>query len=349
MRTFSYSTLPDELKTREVRDRVTALYEAKGRLSLLFSSHPEVFSRLERQARLDAVVSSLLIEGIPIDRSRVPSLLAGDIPAENDLDNQIVGYARAWDSILSGWGDMNLSSATIVHLYETLFQGRNLGTRSRYRRKDQIYTMVNGQPQPVQVSPINAFETPLVLGGACDSLAEAFDQSDTSPLVMAAVFTVDFLCIRPFDEGNGRIIRLFSQLVLEKAGIDLQRYVSIDRMIAQSPSQYYDALNECAEGWDSNSGTYLPYLEYWLALLEQSTDELFSAIDREVNGPSGKSDKVLAFIMSCAGKITKQQIRESCPDVSISTIENMLGKLVREGALEKTGAGRSTSYKLVSR
>ena len=225
--------------------------------------------------------------------------------------------------------ELDVATSTILKLFETLYAHRDLGRRSRYRKKDYMYVQVDGHPQAVPVSPISAFETPLVLGGACDSLAEALEASGCSPLVLASVFTVDFLCIRPFDEGNGRVARLTAELMLEKAGFHIARYESIDRIIEASAMDYYDALNACVNQWDQARNDYSPYAAYWLDAIHEAYQRLFEKVDLLLNSNNSKTKRVRLYVQQKREGITKRQILEEFPDISEATVENALGCMVK--------------------
>ena len=342
MRTFDYRHLPKGLFDGKVGDANVRLYEDKGKLELMKTVHREELEALRRQAHFDNVDASTRIDGFYVDTPRIRALLNGAEPSD-EMEAQIVGYSKAL-SLVEG-GTLNLSTASIVALYETLFAHRDLGRKSRYRKKDFIYVQVDGHPQAMPVSPVNAFETPLVLGGACDSLADAFNAETCSPLILNAVFTVDLLCIRPFDEGNGRISRLFAGLLLEKAGFDIARYVSIDRIIEDKAMDYYDALNGCVEKWDRGLNDYTPYALYWLNIVHAAYEKAFDLVEAKSRMPEGKSERVCAFVREAAAPVTKRDIRAAIPDVSEATVEAALGKMVKDGVVEKLGAGRSTSYR----
>lgn len=346
MRTFDYGHLSKGLFGGEVGDANMKVHEDKGKLDALEQMHPELLAPFENAARIDSADASARIEGLYVDRARVSDILAGAEPF-GETESQIVGYANAIDLIDGNHGALDLSTGTIVKLYETMYEYRNLGRKSRYRKRDYMYVQVDGHAQAMPVSPITAFETPLVLGGACDSLAESFGSSHASPLVLASVFTVDFLAIRPFDEGNGRIARLFADLMLRKAGFGVTRYMSLDRVIEGDAMAYYDALNACVEGWDQGRNDYAPYALYWLERIHETYQRLFAAVDAASNARGGKSERVRAFVEQAAQPVTKRQLREAFPDVSEATVENVLGKLVKEGVVEKVGAGRSTAYRRI--
>lgn len=346
MRTFNYNQLPSHLFDGELGDANAKVFEDKGKLDLYEQMHPELLAPLADKARAESSDASARIEGLYIDPARVAALMAGSEPL-GETEAQIIGYAQALDLIDAEADQLDLSTATVLKLFETMYGYRDLGRKSRYRKKDYIYVQIDGHPQAMPVSPITAFETPLVLGGACDGLAEAFGSAHRSSLILAAVFTVDFLCIRPFDEGNGRIARLFSELMLRKAGFDISRYMSIDRIIEASGMRYYDALNACVEGWDQGRNDYAPYVLYWLERIHGAYQKLFETLEASTAEPGGKSERVRACVLSSDTTISKRQILRALPDISEATVENVLGKMVKAGEVRKVGAGRSTAYERV--
>ena len=344
MRTFDYGHLPKGLFGGAVGDANMLVHEDKGKLNAYKQMHPELLKSFEAAARMNSADASAHIEGLYIDKTRLEALMADAEPL-GETESQIVGYAKALELIDSDGESLDLSTTTILHLYETMYGYRDLGRKSRYRKKDYIYVQVDGHAQAMPVSPITAFETPLVLGGACDSLAESFGTSHASPLVLTAVFTVDFLCIRPFDEGNGRIARLFADLMLKKAGFDVSRYMSLERVIESDAMGYYDSLNACVEGWDRGHNDYSHYALYWLEHIHETYQQLFEAIEATLNEPSGKTERVRKFVLNASSPVTKRQILKAHPDISEATIENALGKMVKAKEVRKIGAGRSTAYK----
>ena len=343
MRTFDYAHLPKGLFGGKVGDANMRVYEDKGKLDVLEQMHPELLEPFKAPARLNSIDASAHIEGLYVDRARVTDLMAGAEPL-GETEAQIVGYAKTLDLIEEEAADLELSTATVVQLYETMYGYRNLGRKSRYRKKDYMYVQVDGHTQAMPVSPITAFETPLVLGGACDSLAGAFEVSHASPLVLASVFTVDFLCIRPFDEGNGRIARLFADLMLKKAGFGVTRYMSVDRVIEEDAMGYYDALNACVEGWDRGRNDYTPYALYWLEHIHEAYQQLFAEVESSSNEHGGKSERIRQFVLNADEPVSKRRILDAHPDVSEATVENVLGKMVKAGEVRKLGAGRATTY-----
>ena len=344
MRTFDYRHLPKNLFDGKVGDANVRLYEDRGKFDVLKQVHAADLEALRERAHLDNVDASTRIEGLYVDRARVREVVGGAEPI-GETEAQIAGYSNALRLIEGDIASLDLSTSTVLALYETMYAHRNLGRKSRYRKKDYAYVQVDGHVEAMPVSPITAFETPLVLGGACDSLADAFSADACSPLILGAVFTVDFLCIRPFDEGNGRISRLFADVMLEKAGFDIARYVSIDRIIEGRAMDYYNALNACVEGWDRGANDYAPYVLFWLEVVHEAYTTLFDGIAAQSGSAGGKTQRVQRFVMDADEPVSKKQIREALPDISEATVEAALGAMVKEGVVEKVGAGRSTSYR----
>lgn len=344
MRTFDYRHLPTSLFNGKVGDANVRLYEDRGKLEALKTTHAAELASLRERAHFDNVDASTRVEGLYVGADRTRELLAG-ASAADETELQIVGYSNALRLVEDRADELDLSTATILAFYETLYAHRNLGRKSRYRKKDYMYVQVDGHVQAMPVSPITAFETPLVLGGACDSLADVFSADACSPLILNAVFAVDFLCIRPFEEGNGRISRLFANLMLAKAGFDVWRYVSVDRIIESAGMDYYNALNACVEGWDRSRNDYGPFVLYWLGIVHEAHTRLFEALEKGTASRGvGKSDRVRAFVERAGGPVTKRQVLDAHPDISEATVENALGKMVKAGEVDKLGAGRSTSY-----
>ena len=328
---------------------VSQLNEDLGRMAAIRSSNPDALERLEAQALADSVEASTHIEGLYPGEGRVAAIVDDDEPV-TDTEHQVAGLANATRMVLQHASELTVDTATILAIHERIFAYRGTSKRSRYRKRDQMDMIIDGVPQKVQVSPILAFETPLYLGSACDMLAGCLAATEAEgPLECEAVlpipqFTVDFLCIRPFDEGNGRVVRLFGELLALRSGIDVSRYVSLNRIFERDGMRYYDALNACTQGWDANANTYEPFIEYWLEAIHEAYCQLFDSIEASAGSGLGKAQRVRDYFAKRPGSHAKREIIQANPDISVSTIENALAELVREGYLRKVGAGRSTAY-----
>ncbi len=346
MRTFSYSDVIEHRASQRYCTLLSQLSEYKGRFEAVKLAYPDLLDSLAREAFIDDVHASAKIEGISLDRARVAEILSGE-KATTPAERQIAGYAAAQREIDGDPFIIDIAAASIVKLHALLLPDANFGGRSRYRKLDYLRMAVEGRTESVRVSPINAFETPLYLGSACDSLAEAMAEESCCRLLLIPHFTVDMLCIRPFDEGNGRLARLFARLLMLRMGLDICRFISIEALCDHDAAFYYQALNECTAGWDRNAGDYDPFVTYWLAIIKQAYEALFAKTAFSTGGAPSKPERVRLFFERHPGSHTKRDVAEALPDISLSTIENALHDLTTHGVLRRTGAGRSTSYELV--
>ena len=349
MKSFEYGAIREHACSTHICKLIAQLHEDKGKFEALRSMHAELFEELRQNAFFDNVDSSARIEGIYLDEERVRALCEEGAKDDDDQEKQIAGYAEALRFIEKNAHALPFSTAVVVAFHDMMYEPVGGATRrSSYRKKDYADVMTPDGIQRVKVSPIAAFETPLYLGAACDNLAGCLDSHTCSELLYIPYFTVDFLCIRPFAEGCGRITRLLTHLILMRAGIEVTQYMSLDRIIEASGMEYYDALNACVLGWDENKNDYGPFVIYWLTKLHACYEKLFSCVNESGKSRGlSKPARVEAFFDAHEETVTKSQIKEALPDISISTIENALRDLVNRGRIEKVGAGKLTAYRRV--
>lgn len=343
MKSFTYAAMPASAYSEECWRLHQTLHESKGRFCALRGQHAELLAKLEAQALFDNVDASARIDGICVDPSRIHQLIDGAEPS-SARERQIAGYARTLKAFQKDPDRFPIYAATFLAMH-TVLVGAPSGKKSAYRQRDYVNMMMDGKVQRMPASPILAFETPLYLGSACDSLASAFADSASRKLMMIPTFAVDVMCIKPFDEGTGRLARLFSLLLMEKAGFVVGRYVSIDRLCERHAAAYYEALNACLGSWDARECDYSPFVELWLSLVSEAYRTLLAAMENAPAGMPTKAQQVRDLFAFRSNPMTKAQVVAALPEVSLSTVENALRALVREGYLEKIGAGRSTAYR----
>jgi Fic family protein len=336
-------------------DTITKIHECKGSLAIIRKTNPHLLDSLLSPTRITTIDSSAHIEGIYIDVHRVEDLLATkalkdraekvdtSLP-KNQNEQELLGYAEVIDAITEGYSHIPPAPSTVLRVHKDLYAHANLAGVGSYRKKDTQFIQVDGKIQQVSVSPIGAFETPLALGAACDTLINELETHSHHPLVLIPVFIVDFLCIHPFNEGNGRVSRLLTTLLLYREGIDIGRYSSIEKIIEESAETYYATLNSCALGWERNRNSYLPFVEYFLGIVLSAYRSLLENLDVLQEKGFTKADRVRLLFDKDLGKLTKKNVLSACPDISIATVEAALCELVKSGYVTKVGAGRSTAY-----
>ena len=191
---------------------------------------------------------------------------------------------------------------------------------------------------------VTAAETPMAMRLLCDAYGKAVDLGRINPLLLAVVFVFDFLCIHPFQDGNGRMSRLLALLLTCRSGYMVGKYVSVDKIVEESRSDYYDALRTSSRGWHENANDLKPYVEYILGVILKAYKEFAARLDGLVYEHTSKSDRIRNVIAAAEGAISKREILEKCPDISVVTISVALKRLCDEGFICKTGNGRSAAY-----
>ncbi|MDO4502690.1 MAG: Fic family protein [Coriobacteriia bacterium] len=347
MKSFAYCSMPASAYSEECRRLQSRIHEHKGRLDALREAHADPLARLESRALLDNVDASARIDGICLDPRRIQELIDGSEPL-TAREQQAAGYARTLRAFAAEPDRFAIDASTFLAMHTVLTGGAPTGKKSAYRKKDHVDMIMDGQVRRVPASPVPAFETPLYLGSACDNLAQAFAEHHSDRLLLIPAFAVDVMCIKPFDEGTGRLARLFSLLLMAKSGFDVFRYASIDRLCEQSAADYYAALNACLATWDGPACDYSPFALLWLRMVDRAYAGLFQLMSdgnaAKTGAPSPKSQQVRELFAFRSSPMTKAQVVAALPDVSLSTVENALRALVAEGYLVKLGQGRSTAY-----
>jgi len=196
----------------------------------------------------------------------------------------------------------------------------------------------------VRFRPVSSFETPDHMKRLCNEFISAVEAGKYDPLLLIPIFILDFLCVHPFNDGNGRMSRLLTLLLLYRAGYIAGKYVSVEMSIEKTKETYYEVLQESSFGWHEEKNTYLPFVRYYLGIILKTYREFQDRVDYLRYRNLSKPERVKAVFEKKLGKITKKEIMELCPDISVITIERALSELLNEGYLEKIGAGRGTAY-----
>ena len=196
----------------------------------------------------------------------------------------------------------------------------------------------------IRFEPVPAWETPMAMDAICDALQDAINDPELDPLLIIPMFILDFLCIHPFNDGNGRMSRLLTLLLLYRFGYMVGKYVSIEKLIADSKESYYEALQDSSNGWHEEENDYLPFTRYMLGIIIAAYREFASRVEILVTKGLSKPDRVREIIKNSTVKVTKASIMEQCPDISQKTVERALAVMLANKEIIKIGGGRYTTY-----
>ena len=347
MRSFNYLHVPPELEATPITNLLLAIREYKGKQELWKAANPETLQALLQVARVESVGASNRIEGIGTSQKRLYNLVVHNTAPKNRNEEEIAGYRDVLSLIHEQHNYIPVSPGVILQLHRDLMGHVPASYGGRWKNSDNEIVARNSDGSlSVRFRPTPALLTPAAVEALCSTYNDAYTNQICDPLLLAVRFTFDFVSIHPFTDGNGRMSRLMTVLLSERAGYAVGRYISIERLIEQSKEQYYEALAESSTGWDTASNNEAPFVRYLLGVVLAAYRELEARMDIADGKPSTKSERILNVFNDHPGKITKQVIMNEHPEISEVTVKRVLSKLVEQGVIEKVDAGKNTGYVL---
>ena len=345
MRTFSYSALRERRWYPEMESLAGSVSAAARRTEPLLQEKGDDLQALARAARLKNITASNAIEGITAPDSRISLLCDGKDDPQSTAEQQIAGYADAHDVILESFDAIPLTPNYILQLHKILY-GRTGATWAGKTKSVQNYisaTYPDGHTETL-FTPPSPFETPEALSNLCDEFRRAAGAGETDFLIAMPVFIHDFLCIHPFNDGNGRMSRLLTLLLLYRADYNVGKYISLEKLISGSKETYYETLQASSEGWHEGENDYAPFVAYLLGIIAAAYREFDSRTELLSQKGVSKPDRISALIKDHLGTITKTEIMEQLPDISQATVQRTLAELLKAEKIIKLGGGRYTKY-----
>ena len=344
MRRFEYGQIQSLSWDMDILSLIGGIYRVNGKEEVLLSQSPAILDSLVELAKVQSTEASNAIEGIVTTSTRLRQLVADKTIPRNRDEQEIMGYRDALNVIHESYDSISLSWNHILQLHKILYNYQ-FNTRSGQLKSVQNYisaTYPDGRTE-VLFTPLAAYETAEALDQICVEYNRAVGNGEVEPLLAIPIFINDFLCIHPFNDGNGRMSRLLTTLLLYRSGFMVGKYVSLEAKIAANKDMYYAALCESSDAWYGESSCPTAFIRYWLQMLLAAYHDFEDRSALLVNSGSAMN-QVQAAIDRHLGAFTKQDIREWCPNISDSTIEGAVRTLVKKGSIQRKGGGRSTYY-----
>lgn len=344
MRQFDYSKLKAIAWDSEVLSLVAQIHECKGRQEMYLAQKPAALDRLVEIAKVQSTEASNKIEGIVTTNTRIKQLCEEKTTPRNRDEEEISGYRDVLNTIHESYEYIPLTANYILQLHGMLYHysGRGIGGRFKNVQNYISETHADGTTF-VRFTPLEPYETPDAVAAICESYNKAIDDGIIDPLLLIPIFINDFLCIHPFNDGNGRMSRLLTTLLLYQNGFSVGKYISLEAKIAKNKDLYYDALAQSQNGWYEGTENVLPFIKYLLGTIlaaYKDLDERVALVETKLPA----LEMVRRASENKIGRFNKQDIRELCPTLSDSSIESALRKLVSDGELKKEGKGKNTCY-----
>jgi len=344
MRKFDYTFLGQGMVPTGIANLAGAIREIKGMESGRMNLFPDMFSSLEQIARVESVKGSNAIEGIVTTDQRIREIVNGNTAPLNHDEMEIAGYRDALDIVHSNYPTMETNGPTILELHRTMLSHTPQGGGAYKGSDNVVMEMDMFGARRTRFTPVTAAETPAAMEQLVLAYTSARSDSSINSLLLTPCLVLDFLCIHPFPDGNGRVSRLLSLLALYKSGFDAGKYVSFEEQINSAKPQYYEALKMSSEGWHTNENSYFPFMENFLTALLICYRKLNERFDIVQGKRTTKAERIEAAVLRSMKPISKKEISDLFPDISPTTIEAALGRMVRNGEITKTGEVRSTKY-----
>lgn len=344
MRMFNYSSLKDKKWDSEILGLVGAIYKEEGKQELYLKQKPHELEKLVEIAKVQSTEASNAIEGILTTNSRIKALVAEKTTPRNRDEEEIAGYRDALSIIHESFDAIPITVNYILQLHKVLYSHmRNpMGGKIKTLQNYISATYPDGRVE-VLFAPLPPFESEEALERICGEYNRVVGNNEVDPLIAIPSFVHDFLCIHPFNDGNGRMSRLLTTLLLYRSGFYVGRYISLEAKISKNKDLYYDALYSSQKGWHEGKDDATPFIKYLLGTILSSYkdfEERFSLIETKLPA----LEMVSRAASSKIGRFSKQDIRELCPFLSVSSVELALRKLVASGSLKKDGKGKATVY-----
>lgn len=344
MRIFNYSEIKNQQWDSDILSLIAAIYKEAGKQEMYLKQRPEELEKLVEIAKVQSTEASNAIEGIVTTSTRIKQLVEEKTTPKNRDEQEIAGYRDVLNIIHESFDAIPITQNYILQLHKILYSHMNnpMAGRTKSVQNYISATYPDGHVETL-FTPLAPYETPEALDKICEEYNRVIGNMEVEPLIAIPIFVHDFLCIHPFNDGNGRMSRLLTTLLLYRCGFYVGKYISLEAKIAKNKELYYDALNLSQTGWHEGSEDALPFIKYLLGTIlaaYKDFEDRFALVETKLPA----LETVRRATLNKIGRFTKQDIRELCPSLSISSIEGALRKLVASGELKKEGSGKNTCY-----
>lgn len=344
MREFNYSQIRNQKWDSELLSLIAAIYKEAGKQELYLKQRPQELEKLVEIAKIQSTEASNAIEGIVTTSTRIRQLVEEKTTPHSRDEQEIAGYRDALNIIHESFDAIPVTQNYILQLHKIMYSHMNNPMAGRTKNVQNYITATypDGHTE-ILFTPLEPYETPEALDRICGEFNKVIGNMELEPLIAIPVFIHDFLCIHPFNDGNGRMSRLLTSLLLYRCGFYVGRYISLEAKIAKNKDLYYSALSESQTGWHEGSEDAVPFIKYILGTVlaaYKDFEDRFALVEIKRTA----LETVRMASQSKIGRFTKQDIRELCPSLSLSAIESALRKMVDDGELKREGSGKNICY-----
>ena len=347
MRNFDYSKLAEKKWNNDILTLVARIHEFKGRQDLYIRQKPIELDRLVDIAKIQSTEASNKIEGIVTTQPRLKQLMADKTSPRNRDENEIMGYRDVLNTIHESYEYIHIRPSYILQMHRDLMRRAGLSFGGHFKNvQNYINEMREDGTMITRFTPIAPYDTPQAVENLCKAYEYAIANEKVDALILIPVFICDFLCIHPFNDGNGRMSRLLTLLLLYKSGYNVGKYISIEKQIEKTKDLYYDALEASDANWHEKKNDPIPFLHYMLSVILACYTDFEERVGMmsELGKTSTAYDIVKKYVEEKVGTFTSADVIAHCPSVGRSSILAALKRLVEEEKILKHGIRKGSRY-----
>lgn len=343
MRDCNYKEKWQKLLTADIVKKLTLINEFKGEQWLFIEAHKDELNELTEVAKIQSTEASNRIDGIFTADDRLKNLVLEKTTPRNRYESEIAGYRDVLNTVHESYEYIPINSNYFFQLHRDLYKFIGDADGGMFKTgENSIRERDKQENKKIIFRPVSALETPEALDALCDAYNDA--KNDVDPLILTSMFILDFLCIHPFNEGNGRTSRLLTLLLLYQSGFFVGKYVSVEKIIEESKKTYYEAIHASSVNWHENENDYKPFVNYMLGVIVSAYKEFKYRVKLVTDPNLSKADRIREIIKNHIGTITKSELIEMNPDISDTTVQRSLADLLKKNKIKKIGGGRYTKY-----
>lgn len=345
MRNYGFEKYYHALLLPDIVIMLAQIHEYKGEQNSFIEVKKDALAQLVEIAKIQSTEASNKIEGIYTSGERLKKIVQDKTVPKTRSEKEIAGYRDVLATIHENYDYIPPRPPVILQLHRDLYKYSGMAIGGSYKSSDNVIAEIDTTGhKTVRFQPVPAWGTAEAMEQLCAALDAALQNAELDPLLLIPMFVLDFLCIHPFSDGNGRMSRLLTLLLLYRAGYTVGRYISIEKLIEQSKETYYEALQQSSQNWHENANDYAPFARYMLGVVLAAYRDFSARAQMLITSGHSKPERVREVIKETLGKITKTEILQKCPDISQVTVQRALNELVKSGEIIKIGGGRYTTY-----
>lgn len=346
MRDYNYDDKWQSLLTPQIVSLLTSIHEYKGEQTLFIEASKDRLNELIEIAKIQSTDASNKIEGIYTSDDRLKQIVLDKTVPKTRNEEEIAGYRDVLNSIHMNYEYIPVRPTYILQLHRDLYKFSGLSFGGKFKASDNIIAEIDAYGnKKTRFQPVPSWEVANAMEELCAAYGKMMiSNSSADSLLIIPMFILDFLCIHPFDDGNGRLSRLMTLLLLYQSDYIVGKYISIEKLIEKSKETYYEVLQRSSVNWHENCNDYAPFVEYMLGVIVAAYREFSSRIELLVTSGLSKPERIRETIKNHMGRITKIELMKQCPDISQTTIQRTLNELLGKEDIVKIGGGRYTSY-----